>query len=181
MTRSEIAGQTVWDDIGLGKLSLFVPLFGKELPFVLFPSDGSAPEVTEKMAATVGDVLALPPGEIERVQSLLWEECNFAFQVTWYGVDVLPGETPLQAHLREFGLPDAEAAFRKCELREIQIFDGFAARYAQVKVRTASESSISLIVRNGRIVDFDDDGTHLGAFDKDEQHAHKKRQKVLGG
>ena len=180
MNRSDLAAKTVWDDIGLGRLTLFVPLFDRELLVVLFPADRAPAEVTEKMAATIEEVLALPPAAIERVKELLWEECNFAFQVTWYGVDVLPGETPLQAHLREFGLPDAAAALRQSELQEVQIFDGFAARYAEVQVRTASESLVSLIVRNGRIVDFDDNGTYLGAFDEDEQHAHKKRQKVLG-
>lgn len=179
MTRSKIAASTVWDDTGLGRLSLFVPLFGRELRFVLFPEDRAPAEVTENMAATIRDVLALPPAAIDRVRELLWEECNFAFEVTWYGVVVLPGETALQAHLREFEVPDAEAALRQSKLQEIQIFEGFAARYAKIKVRTTSESLIGLIVRNGRIIDFDDDGTHLGAFEEDEQHAHKKRQMVL--
>ena len=179
MTKADLVAKTIWDDNGLGKLLLFVPLFGKELPFVLFPADGAPPEVTDKFVATVQDVLALPPGELERVKDLLWEECNFAFQVSWYGVDIQPGETPLQAHLREFEISNPGDAFAQSDVQEVQMFDGFEGRFAKIQVNTGSGSRISIVIRNGQIVDFDSDGTFLGAFDEDERHAHKKRQKVL--
>lgn len=180
MNKSEITNQIEWDENDLGNLTLFVPLFGTEVPFVLFTQYGTKPELTDKMTATINDVLALEPGNISKVKELLWEECNFSFQVADYGVDLEAGETSLQAHLREFGISNPDDAYEKSRIQEVDISDEFDGRYAQIKVNTGSGNYISIIVKNGQIIDFDDDGTHLSWFDKDEQHAHKKRQKVLG-
>jgi len=180
MNKSEITDQIEWDANDLGNLSLFVPLFGMEVPFVLFTQYGTTPELTDKMMATINDVLALEPGNLSRVKELLWEECNFSFQVADYGVEMEPGETSLQAHFREFGISNPDNAYEKSSIKEIHISDEFEERYAQIKVDTGANNYISIIVKNGRIIDFDDDGTHLGWFDRDEQHAHKKRQKVIG-
>lgn len=179
MTKSELVGRVRWDDLNLGHLTLFVPLLSRELPFVLFGGEENGSEVTDKMTATIHDVLALPPEDLAKVKELLWEECHFAFQVTDYGVEREEGESSLAAHLREFGISGPDAAFDQSEFREIHIRGGFAGRYAAIKVTTGSESSVSIIVKNGRIVDFDDDGTHLGWFDADEQRAQHKRKKLL--
>jgi len=181
MTKSELDELVRWDDLNLGHLTLFVPLLSRELAFVLFAGSATGSEVTDKMTATINDVLALGPEDLGRVKELLWEECNFAFQVANYGVESEEGETSLEAHLREFGLSEPNDAFDQSEFREIHITDECAGRYAKIKVNTGSENYISIIVKNGRIVDFDDDGTHLGWFDDDEQHAHQERKKVLGG
>jgi hypothetical protein len=85
MTKAEISEQVTWNEDGFGHFRLFVPLFAKELPFVLF-GNLPTPAVSDKMAAIVNDVLALQPENLERVKELLREECNFAFQVTHYGV-----------------------------------------------------------------------------------------------
>ena len=181
MTKSELVGLVRWDDVGLGHLTLFVPLLSRELPVVLFGGEENGSEVTDKMTATINDVLALPPEDLGRVKELLWEECHFAFQVTDYGVEREEGASSLAAHLREFGISGPDAALDQGEFREIHSRGGFAGRYAAIKVNTGSENSVSIIVKNGRIVDFDDDGTHLGWFDADEQHARLKRKKVLEG
>jgi len=181
MTKSELDGLVRWDDLNLGHLTLFVPLLSRELAFLLFGGEATCSEVSDKMAATINDVLALTPEELGRVKELLWEECTFAFEVADYGVESDEGESSLGAHLRAFGLSGPDDAFNQSDFREIHIFDGFVGRYAAIKVNTASENYISVIVKNGRIVDFDDDGTHLGWFDDDEQHAHHKRKKVLEG
>ena len=181
MTKSELDGLVRWDDLNLGHLTLFVPLLSRELPFVLFGGEDNGSEVTDKMTATINDVLALSPEDREKVKELLWEECNFAFQVTDYGVEAEEGESPLAAHLREFGISGPDAAFDQSEFREIHIRGGFAGRFAAIKVTTGSQNFVSIIVKNGRMVDFDDDGTHLGWFDADEQHARHKRGKVLEG
>lgn len=180
MQVSEIADQVEWDDIDLGNVTLPVGLFGEALPFVLFPAPGASPEVTEKMAATIDDVLKLAPADLAKVKAMLWDEANFAFQMADYGVEAEDGETPLQAHLREFGIGNAEEAFAKSTVREIHVFDEFEGRFAEVKIDTGAENRIGIIIRNGRIIDWDDDGTHLGWFDEDEQTAAKKRAKVLG-
>lgn len=181
MTKSELDGLVRWDDLNLGRLTLFVPLLSRELPFVLFGGEENAAELTDKMTATIHDVLSLPLEDLGKVKELLWEECNFAFQVTDYGVEAEEGESSLAAHLREFGISGPDDALAKSEFREIHIREGFAGRYAVIKVTTGSENSVGIIVKDGRIVDFDDDGTHLGWFDADEQHARHKRGKVLEG
>jgi len=181
MTKSELDELVRWDDLNLGRLTLFVPLLSRELAFVLFGGAENCSEVTDKMTATMHDVLALTPEDLGRVKELLWEECNFAFEVADYGVESDEGESSLEAHLRAFGLSGPDDAFDHSEFREIQISDGFAGRYAVIKVNTGSENYISIIVKNGRIVDFDDDGTHLGWFDDDEQHAHRRRKRLLEG
>jgi len=137
--------------------------------------------VTEKMAATIADVLALRPEHLGRVKDMLWEAANFAFQVADYGVDPEEGETSLDAHLREFGITNAEEAFAKSCIKAIHVTDGFSSRFAEVKVATGAENLISIIVKDGRIIDWDEDGTYLGWFDEDEQAAAKKRARVIGG
>ncbi|MBB4010112.1 hypothetical protein [Allorhizobium taibaishanense] len=179
MDVAEIADMTEWDSNELGNLNLTVPLFAEDLPFLLFPEPGAGPVVTEKMTATINDVLALPPAELQRIKQMLWDEANFAFQVADYGVDPEGGETPLQAHLREFGITTPEDAYEKSTVREVHIFDEFIGRFAEIKVDTGAENRISIIVKNGRIIDWDGDGTHLGWFDNGEESAAKKRHKML--
>ncbi len=180
MTKAEIAAQTVWNDDDLGKLSLFIPLFNAPVEIVLFPELDQAPEVTDKMTAIVNDLLQINEDQLSRVKDLLWEECQFAFYVADYGVEPLEGESNKDANFREFGIRDAEDAFAKSNIEAINISDKFKGRYAKIMMNTGSENYISLIVKDGRIIDFDDDGTFLGWFDEDELHAHKKRQRVLG-
>ena len=59
--------------------------------------------------------------------------------------------------------------------------DEFNGNYAEIKINSASDNLVSVIVKNGKIIDFDDDGTYLGFFDEDEQHAKKAREKILKG
>lgn len=178
MDMAEIASRTEWES-GMGNLTLHVDLFGMDLPFVLFSDWGSEPVVNEKMAATVDDVLRLAPAELQRVKDMLWDEANFAFQVADYGVEVLDEETQLEAHLREFGISGPDDAYAKSTVRGVHVREGFEARFAELKINTGAENLIGIIVKDGRIIDWDDDGTHLGWFDEDEQTAAKKRAKVL--
>ena len=59
MTKSEINELVKWDEYGCGHLRLFMPLFAKELQFVLFGNLPTTPAVSDKTAATVNEVLAL--------------------------------------------------------------------------------------------------------------------------
>lgn len=170
-----------WADYdGLGRLTLPVPMLGERHEFVLFPADGAESQATGRMALTVADVLALGAADLAMIEALLWEECRFSFQVADYGVDALPGESSLDAHLREFGVAGSADALAKARLREIHIDDGFAARFARLQYHTVAENLVSVIVKDGRVVDYDEDGTYLRWFEQDERYAHKRRQKVLG-
>jgi hypothetical protein len=65
---------------------------------------------------------------------------------------------------------------------EIQIHcdsDNLAARYAEIKINSASENLVSIIVKNGEIIDFDDDGTYLAQFEDEPTFARVKRNRVL--
>jgi len=175
-----LTGLARWDDNGLGQFEWFVPMLGERCEFMLFPADGAPPQATERMARTVADVLALGAADLAAIEALLWEECCFSFQVADYGVDALPGESPLDAHLREFGVAGRADALAKARLCEIHVDDGFAARFARLQYQTVAENLVSVIVKDGRVVDYDDDGTYLRWFEQDERYAHKRRQKVLG-
>jgi len=179
MTKAELAAITVWDDNGLGNLSLFIPLFDESINVVLFPDQN--PEVTDKMTAIVNDLFQLKQDQLGRVKELLWEECLFAFHVADYGVEPMEGESHVEAHLREFEIGNAEDAFSKSSIKEIHVADEFKNKYAEIKVETGSNNYISLIVKNGRIIDFGDDGVYLGWFEEDELYLHKKRQQTLAG
>ena len=180
MTKAELAAITTWDEYKLGNLFLFIPLLNDTIKIVLFPElDQEAPEVTDKMTAIVNDLLQLKQDQLGRVKDLLWEECLFAFHVADYGVEPMEGESHVEAHLREFEISNAEDAFAKSSIKEIHIADKFKNRYAEIKVDTGSNNYISLVVKNGRIVDFGDDGVYLGWFEEDDLYLHKKRQQIL--
>ena len=179
MTKAELVAITVWDDNKLGNLSLFIPLFNDTIKIVLFPELDEIPEVTDKMTAIVNDLLQLKQDQLGRVKDLLWEECLFAFHVADYGVEPMEGESHVDAHLREFEISNAEDAFAKSSIKEIHISDEFKNRYAEIKIDTGSDNYISLIVKNGHIIDFGDDGVFLGRFEEDDLYLHKKRQQIL--
>jgi hypothetical protein len=179
MTKAELAAITAWDDNGLGNLSLFIPLFNEPLKVVLFPADRAPAEVTDKMTAIINELLQIKQDQLGRVKDLLWEECLFAFHVADYGVEPMEGESHVDAHLREFEIGNAEDAFAKSNIKEIHVSDEFTNRYAEIKTETGSDNYISLIVKNGRIIDFGDDGVFLGWFEEDDLYLHKKRQQLM--
>lgn len=179
MDEQRLAELVEWDSIGLGHFRAEFPLVGKQAEFVLFPADGAGPQVTARMAQTVADVMNLGGGDRATIESMLWDECRFSFQVADYGVDVREGETSLQAHLREFGIASPADAWNKAKLGWVHISDGYASRFAELQFDTAAANLISVIVKDGRIIDYDDDGTYLKWFEQDEQHARKKREAVL--
>lgn len=182
MTKEEILSKTVWDEYEIGNCPIFVDLFDKEIPFIFFQNHKEKYNITEKMVKCVDDVLTLDKSELNTIQTLLWEECNFAFTVSHYGFEAKNDETHLQAHLNGFGISRKEDAYSKSEIKEIHIAqenDKLNGRYAEIKIDSASDNLISVIVKNGKIIDFDDDGTYLGWFEKDEQHAKKVRKKTL--
>ena len=182
MTKEEILSKTDWDAYEMGNCPIFVEVFDQEIPFIFFQDHQEQPDITDKMVQCVNDVLTLNTSELITIQTLLWEECNFAFTVSDYGFEAKNGETHLQAHLNGFGISNKEDAYAKSGIKEVHIAqenDKLKGRYAEIKIDAASDNLISVIVKNGKIIDFDDDGTYLGWFEKDEQHAKKLRENTL--
>lgn len=185
MTKQELERKINWDEYGIGSINIDFPLFNKEVVFELFSNDDDEnPSVTDKMFLTLKDVLNLPSSSIEQIKNLLWEECNFSFTVSDYGCEAKDGETLKEAHFREFEINDKQDAFVKSKLKGVQInfeSDKLKGRYAEISIDSATDNLISIIVKNGRIIDYDDDGTCLDWFDDDEQYAHNCRVRVLNG
>lgn len=182
MKKQELEKSINWHEYGIGYINIQVPIFDREIQFELFSENNEHPNVSDKIYSTIEDVLNLPSDSVEKIKTLLWEECNFSFTVSDYGCEPIDEETVKQAHFREFELNNEQDAFDKCVIKGVQIHyesDKLEARYAEIKIDTATDNLISLIVKNGKIIDYDDDGTFLGWFEKDEEHAHNKRMKVM--
>jgi len=182
MTKDEILKNTTWDEIDIGSCSVFISLFDKEIPFKFIQDHRPTPTITEKMSQILNEVLAIEKTELSRVKEILYEECLFAFQVSDYGCEAKEGETDLEAHLREFEISNSEDAYDKSCIKEIYIDqenDKFIGNYAEISVDTASDNLINIIVKNGKIIDFHDNGGYVGFFEKDDQYAKKLRKKAL--
>ena len=182
MTKEEILEKTTWDEYQMGTCPIYVPLFEKEILFIFFQNHKPEPSITDKMFECLNDVLTLEKSQIETIKEMLWEECVFAFTVTDYGFEPNEGETDLEANFRGFEISNKEDAFVKSTIQEIHIAqenDELSGRYAEIKINSASDNLISIIVKNEKIIDWDDDGTYLGSFESDEQCAKKQRQKTL--
>jgi len=183
MTKEEILKNTTWDDYEMGNCPLFVNLFEKKLPFVFIQEHKPKPSITNKMTECVNQILLLNKSEIEIIKEMLWEECNFAFTVGDYGCEPKNGETHLEANLKCFEISNMEDAYSKSEIEEIYISqenDKLNGHYSQIMINSASDNLISIIVKNGKIIDFvDDGGCNMSVFDNDEEYAKKWRQKTL--
>ncbi len=176
----QIAALTRWDDDETGHLTLPVPLFGKPLPFVLFPADAGAAGVTDQMVATIADVLALKPAQLPLIEAMLWDEVQFTFAITDYGVEEQPGETTLQANLRDFAVTGPADALARASVQKIHISVDFDSRFATILVDTVTDNLINIIVKNGRTIDWGYDGAHLGWFETDEQRCARDRARTRG-
>jgi hypothetical protein len=179
MTKNEILNNTTWDDYQMGACSLYVPIFDKEIPFIFFQDHQPEPSITDKMLDCIHDILALEISQIETIKEMLWEECIFAFTVADYGFEPDEGETHVEAHLKGFEISNKEDVFIKSQVMKVHISqenDNFMGRYAEIKIDSAADNLISIIVKNGKIIDWDDDGTYLGWFENDEQYAQRKRK-----
>jgi hypothetical protein len=170
-----------WDEYNIGHLTLPVPLLSRDVPFELMVTK-TPPVVSPKMWRAVEQVLALPQTDIAKVADLLWEEANFAFTVVDFGVQAREGETALQAHLRAFGVVNPQDALKKATVKAVQILqenDEFDGLYAEIQINTVTDSMISIIIKDGVIVDFDDDGCWLGDYDDNPNEARDARKAVL--
>ena len=182
MTKEEILSKTNWDGNEMAVCPIFVNLFDRIVPFNILQEYKAKPSITDKTTACVNDILRLDKSGLETIKDMLWEECRFAFQVSDYGFEPEAGETHLQAQLKGFGISSREDTYSKCNIKEIYIYqddDEFESRYSVISADTASDNLIDVIVKNGKIIDFDYNGTYLGWFEEDEQHAKNARAKVL--
>lgn len=71
--------------------------------------------------------------------------------------------------MREFEILNKEDAYKKSTIEEIHIqqnYDTLDGNYSEIKIPSATNELISVIVKNGKIIDFD--GCNLSVFDNDE-------------
>jgi len=184
MKREELLEKTTWDENEIGTCLLFVNWLEKEIPFKFFQDHQPQPNITEKMVETVNDILTLDKSNLETIAEMLWEECLFSFQISDYGVELQENESDLDANLREFGISNKQDAYSKSRIQEIHIDqenDKLNGRYAEIRIDSVSDNLISVIVKSGKLIDFDYDGVYLGSFEEDEQAAKRGREKTLNG
>jgi hypothetical protein len=184
MTRTEIEKQIEWDNSGIGRIELRVPIFKDKTKFAFFSNLDTPNTLSDKMFETLEDVLHFPPDSKEKIKDLLWEECHFSFTVGTHGYEPKNGETIMEAPFRELNLKTKDDAYAKCVIQGVHITeenDSYKNRYALIQIDTVTDNLISIIVKNGFIIDYDDDGTYLGQFENDDKSAHHKRIKTLNG
>lgn len=182
MTKQDLEKIITWDENGIGRCKIFVPFLQKEIEFEVFSGIYENPKISDFMLQTIEDVLALSENSIEIIKNLLWEDCNFSFAITDYGNQPQKGETYKQVNFKEFQIHSKQDAFDKSILKTIQIPEknnDYKTRYAQIMIDSASNNYICIIIKKGKIIDYDDDGTYLGWFETDEKYAHREREKVL--
>ena len=184
MTISEIEQKIIWDDNGIGRFTLWIPALQREVRTELFSENYNHPKVTERMAATVQDVLNLPDTAVEKIRQLLWEDCLFSFATTDYGYIRKPDEPDEEALLNTFGIQSRDDIYSPSMIDCIQIpaDEGeFTSRFALIIIDSVTDHLLCIIIKNGKIIDYDEAGTFLGWFEKDEQYAHHAREKCLKG
>lgn len=95
---------------------------------------------------------------------------------------MLENESSLQAHLRIFELSDQDAAYQHSTIKAIHISaieEPLEGRYAMIQMDSSSGNYISIIIKNGNVIDFDDDGTCLSSFEQVDNYAQQMRQATL--
>ncbi len=70
MTRRDIFFNTSWDEFDMGTCKLFVDFFNQYLPFIIFQNNKPKPKVSDKMLASINQVLELD----EREQGVFFKE-----------------------------------------------------------------------------------------------------------
>jgi hypothetical protein len=178
MNKQELESKIEWNEYGIGQINLFAPVFNQEIKFEIFPEYDSE-TISEKMFLAVNDILVLLVMATETINSLLWEEFHFSFRVSDYGFEPNEGETDLEAHYREMEVIENEDLLAKSTIKCIQInFDNdkFEGRYAEIIIDTPSDNLISIVVKNGEIIDFGSNGLYIGWFEKDDKYLQNKRQ-----
>ncbi|MBS8121510.1 hypothetical protein [Candidatus Vampirococcus lugosii] len=182
MTKEEILNKINWDNYGIGNCKIFINLFDKEIPFIFFKEDDLEISITDKMIESVNNILMLDKSNLDIIKKMLWEECQFSFTIGDYGCELKEGETNLDTNLKHFGVLNKEDSYLKSKIKEIHICeenDILNGCYSEIKIDSISDNLISIIIKNGKIIDFDYNGTYLGWFDKDEQYAKNARARVL--
>ena len=170
-----------WDEYDMGTIDLLVPLFGKEVEFTFYTQDNPR-VISDKVKHAVAQVQALSSDNLAQVKDLLLENAQFCFEVTDYGAPRKDGETHLDATKRLFGIYTAEDAYSKSTLKSIHIdakMDEMTGTYASLVFETFNRELIHIIAKNGRIIDYHDDGGWIGTYEDDDRTSHKMRQDTL--
>lgn len=182
--RHPFSDELAWDEPGIGRVDKHLPFLEMDVRFIFFTQETDPPGISEKMHQTMLDVLALTENDENKLKELLWEEAVFSFTVADYGCEPRDGESHLDAHMREFECANREDTYRQCTVQEVQFdaeSDELRNRFAIIVIETVANNLIDVIVKNGRIVDFDDSGTFLGFFEEADDYAAQKRRMTLTG
>ena len=73
-------------------------------------------------------------------------------------------------------------AYQRSTIKAIHssaIEDPLEGRYAMIQIDSSSDNYISIIIKNGNIIDFDDNGICLSSFEQVDNYAQQMCQAIL--
>lgn len=164
----EILESCTWDRDGIGTVDVHSPMFGRTVTVRLFTHHADPDrQINDAMKAGLADFLALDASHTERLAELLFADCKDTFEKVSFGVDALEGETEAEANHRDFAILTPADALAKFELQYVHV-DGekFPNRYFSIVFEAPWGDLEHIIVRNGRLLTFYEDGVYFGQFEK---------------
>ena len=170
LTRDGLLARATWKDENQLEFTLPVPVFGGDMKCFVWTREPG--RVSDRTVHTFAQLQVLDAGQLERIKAVVWDNCVLCCETTGYGVDVAEGESEAQANHREFGALDAEGAWARTRLEELQVFeddqDEYAANYARIALDNEWEShGVRVVVRDGVVVGGGEDGLFIGRFEPD--------------
>jgi hypothetical protein len=71
MTKKELSINIKWDEFEMGTCRVFVPVLNQYIPLVFFQDHKPKPTVSNKMLASVNDILGMEEDEFSRLEDIL--------------------------------------------------------------------------------------------------------------
>jgi hypothetical protein len=153
------------DSSGTSRMAL--PAFQTEVCIRLFV-DGNK-EISGRTERIFNDLYSLGNNELQMIKGFLYENYISCCDSINYGFPRRAGESEAEANRREFGVGDREGAYRQSRLKYILIDEDeeeLKGHYAQLMFDAEWHSSLcAVVMRDGKIVGYGEDGLYLGRFD----------------
>jgi len=165
----EVIGRCTWSEGGrIATVQVYSPMFERVVTVTLFAEErGPLGEINETMKEALADFLALDASHVPRLAELLFADCKDKFESVSFGFDLLEGETDTEANHREFGVFTPADALAKSELKYVHVEgEKFPNRYFSIVFEAPWGDLEHIVVRNGRLLTFYEDGVYFGQFEE---------------
>jgi hypothetical protein len=169
MTKDEILSRCLWDKHDSATLTVYSPMFAREVDICFYPHFDAGRQLNGRMVAALNHFLNLSGSDLETVMELLWVDCQRAFDAISYGVDILPGESETEANHRDFNIHTRDDAYAKSHFRRISIPGDPALKndYAAIEFEPEwdPEHGCSVVMKNGQLIDTYSNDVPFGRYD----------------